>query len=177
MSWWFWALVVVVLVIGYLSQVAGRLDRLHIRVDKARSGLDKQLLLRSAVVADIAGSGLLDPATSLVLAEAAHEARSAAPWQREEAQGELTEVLQAVFADPEDVAELRADPAGAQLLDDLAEVTRKVQLSRQFLDDAVRGCARVRSQRLVRWLRLAGRAPWPSSATFVDEPPAALGAA
>jgi len=173
-TWWFWALILVVLVALYLNQTAGRLDRLHIRVDQARAALEEQLLVRSGVASELASAGVLDPATSLVLAEAAHESRSAAPWARAQAQNDLTGVLQAAFADPEDVELARSVAGGDELLDELAGVTRKVQLASQFLDDAVRSARRVRSQRMVRWLRLAGRAPWPQVEEFADEPPAAL---
>jgi hypothetical protein len=176
-TWWFWGLLLVVLVALYLNQTAGRLDRLHIKVDQARAALDEQLLLRSSVASDVSTSGLLDPATSLVLAEAAHEARSAAAWGRAQAQSDLTGVLALAFADPEDVEMVRATAVGSDLLDELASVTRRVQLASQFLDDAVRSCARVRGQRIVRWLHLAGRAPWPAAESFDDEPPAALVAA
>jgi len=175
-TWWFWGLLLVVLVALYLNQTAGRLDRLHIRVDNARAALDEQLLLRAAAVSDLATSGLLDPASSLVLAEAAHEARVAVPWHREQPQSDLTEVLLASFADARDVAELRTEPGGRVLVDELADGARRVQLARRFLDDAVRSCARVRVRPMVRWLRLAGRAPWPQSLTFADEVPPALAA-
>ena len=111
-TWWFWGLLLVVAVALYLNQTAGRLDRLHIRVDNARAALDAQLLLRAAAVSDLATSGLLDPASSLVLAEAAHEARVAVPWHREQPQSDLTEVLVASFSDALDVAALRSEPGG-----------------------------------------------------------------
>ena len=174
MTWWFWGLVVVVAVFFYLNQTAGRLDRLHIRVDQARAALDEQLIRRSAVVSELSTSGLLDPASSLLLAEAAHEARAAAPDQRVRAQSDLTEALQVAFDDPVSVELLQAQPGGAELVTELAAVSRRVQLARGFLDDAVRSCERVRRLRFVRWLRLAGRAPWPRTETFADAPPLAL---
>jgi len=176
-TWWFWTLLAVVLVGLYLSQTAGRLDRLHIKVDQARAALEQQLLRRASVASEVAASGLLDPATSLVLAEAAHGARSAVPAGGPRAQSDLTEVLGLAFADPDDVDELTEVAGGAELLDELGSVTRRVQLAHQFHEDAVRSCARMRERRIVRWLRLAGRAPWPRSEDFADEPPAALTAA
>ena len=53
----------------YVSWRAGRIDRLHARVDMARVALDVTLLRRSSVAQELATSGLLDPATSLLLAE------------------------------------------------------------------------------------------------------------
>ena len=54
----------------YVSWRAGRIDRLHARVDIARVALDVTLLRRSSVAQELATSGLLDPATSLLLAAA-----------------------------------------------------------------------------------------------------------
>jgi hypothetical protein len=173
-TWWFWALVIAVVIGLYLSQTAGRLDRLHIRVDRARASLDEQLLRRSAVALELATSGMLDPAVSIVLGEAAHHARAASPERREAAEGDLTLALHVALEEDEDLDALREDPAGAGLIDELAAAARRVQLARQFLDDAVRSCARVREQRVVRWLRLAGRAPWPRTQVFADDPPPAL---
>ena len=42
-----------------------------------RSALDAQLVRRASVSLQLATSGLLDPATALLLADAAHEAREA----------------------------------------------------------------------------------------------------
>ena len=61
----------------YVSWRAGRIDRLHARVDMARAALDATLLRRSSVALELATSGLLDPATSLLLAGAVHGTRSA----------------------------------------------------------------------------------------------------
>src|SRR6185312_6111484 len=78
------ALTVVVIVIAiailtgvYVSWRAGRLDRLHTRVETARASLDAALVRRSAVALELGTGGLLDLATGVLLAEAAHHARSA----------------------------------------------------------------------------------------------------
>ncbi len=54
----------------YLSWTAGRLDRLYARIDAARAALDAQLLRRASVAQELATSGVLDPAASIVLYEA-----------------------------------------------------------------------------------------------------------
>ena len=59
----------------YVSWRAGRIDRLHARVEMARAALDVTLLRRSSVALELAASGLLDPATSLLLAGAVHGTR------------------------------------------------------------------------------------------------------
>lgn len=53
---------------------ASRLDRLHRKVVASRLALDSQLVRRSAAAADLAASGALDPVSSVLVAEAAHEA-------------------------------------------------------------------------------------------------------
>jgi hypothetical protein len=67
---------VAVLFLGvYVSWRAGRLDRMHTRLEAARAALDVTLVRRSSVAMELASSGFLDPATSLLLAGAAHDAR------------------------------------------------------------------------------------------------------
>lgn len=173
-AWWFWGLLAVVLVGLYLSQTAGRLDRLHVRVDRARLALDGQLLRRSAAALELAACGVLDPATSLVLGEAAARARTCGEDDRAEAEATLTLALAAALPDDDAVAAVRAIPGGAELVDELAAVTRRVELAQSFLDDAVRSCAMVRRMRLVQILHLAGRAPWPQSLVFDADPPDGL---
>jgi YebC/PmpR family DNA-binding regulatory protein len=65
----------VVLMCVYVSWRAGRLDRLHHRVDAARTALDLALVRRSSSAYELASSGLLDPATSLLLADAARRTK------------------------------------------------------------------------------------------------------
>ena len=62
----------------YISWRAGRLDRLHARLEAARFALDAALVRRSSVALELSSSGLLDPATSLLLGSVAHDARPAA---------------------------------------------------------------------------------------------------
>ena len=63
----------------YVSWRAGRIDRLHARVDMARVALDVTLLRRGSLALELATSGLLDPATSLLLAAAVHATRAGDP--------------------------------------------------------------------------------------------------
>ena len=84
----------------YVSWRAGRIDRLHARVEMARTALDVTLLRRSSVALELATSGLLDPATSLLLASAVHGTR---PGQdndrpRDLAESDLTRALRAAFS-------------------------------------------------------------------------------
>lgn len=168
------AVVLVVFVI-YLGMTAGRLDHLHRRIDAAAATLDAHLLRRSTVCTELAASGLLDPASSLVLASAAHEASRAdlPDAERMQAESDVTAALLAAL-EPDDIAELAAHPVGAELLDELDGACRRVQLSRRFYDDGVRACRQVRRQRMVRLLRLAGHTPWPQPWEMDDSAPAGL---
>ncbi|MFE3204664.1 hypothetical protein ACWGR4_35150 [Embleya sp. NPDC055664] len=169
-----WILIAVLAVGVYLSWTAGRLDRLHARVDSSRAALDAQLLRRSAVAQEIATSGLLDPASSLVLAGAAHEARNAAEEEREVAESDLTRALRFLFEDPAQADDLRARPGGEELVAELQTAVRRVPMARRFHNDAVRGARAVRRHRLVRYLRLAGHAPYPVTFEMDDEEPRTL---
>jgi hypothetical protein len=171
---WFVAVVAVALAFGlYLSWTAGRIDRLHVRIAAAKAALDAQLVRRASVTLELATSGLLDPATSVLLAGAAHEAREAEPAERELAESDLTRALRAALTEPEHLAALRDDPGGAHLLAELGASMRRAAMARRFHNDAVRATQAVRRQRLVRYLRLAGHAPMPP--TFEMDDPSADG--
>ncbi|MDH6575881.1 hypothetical protein [Kitasatospora sp. MAP5-34] len=174
MTTWIWAAIAVVLCAVYLSWTAGRLDRLHARIDTAKASLDAQLVRRASVALELATSSTLDPAASILLYEASHAARQAEDEHREVAESELSLALRAVFAEPEQVAALIAAPGGEAAVKELTAAVRRVPMARRFHNDAVRGARAVREHRLVRYLRLAGRAPFPLAFEMDDEPPPAL---
>ncbi|GGO82448.1 hypothetical protein [Wenjunlia tyrosinilytica] len=166
---------VAVLVVGvYLSWTAGRLDRLHARIDAARAALDAQLLRRASVAQELATSGLLDPAASIVLYQAAHAARAAEDEQREVAESELSQSLRAVFGEAGQVEAVGQAPGGTEAITELTAGVRRVPMARRFHNDAVRAARAVRRHRLVRYFRLAGHAPFPMTFEMDDEPPAPL---
>src|ERR1700722_9299710 len=144
----------------YISWRAGRLDRLHARLEAAPAALDAALVRRSAVALELASSGLLDPATSVLLAGAAHDAR-AARTAREQPESDLTRNLRAVFSQPE----FRGAPAGSEAaeerLTELEGSAHQVFLARKFYNDAVAATQAARRRWLARALRLAGSAPSP----------------
>jgi hypothetical protein len=174
--WWFWLVIGVVLLAGYVTATSNRLDRLHARLDATRAALDAQLLRRAAVTLEIAASGMLDPATSVLLACAGHEARAAsgADGDREVVESRLTVALRAAFDDPDEAQTLAEDPAGLALLGELDAATTKVLLARRFSNDAVTATLAIRRYRLVRWLRLAGHVPPPTFFEMDDARPAHL---
>jgi cell division protein FtsB len=177
--------VAVLLVLGwYLSYSAARLDRLHHRVETLRAALDAQLARRAAAAVEAAP--LLDPATGLLVADAAAEAlaagetRSETEWleaggQAEEIENDLTRALHVAFGDPREVAVLReATPLAAQSLYLLAQACTRVQLARRFHNDAVAAAVRVRRKPVVRWTRLAGHAAMPTMVEIDDSVPPGL---
>jgi len=154
-------IVVAVAIVGvYVSWRAGRLDRLHARLEAARASLDAALVRRSSVALELASSGLLDPATSLLLAGAAHEARSA-PSGQELPQSDLTRALRAVFGQPGFRASVTSRDGAEELLTELEGAAHQVFLARKFYNEAVSAVISARRRFLVRALRLAGRAPVP----------------
>ena len=167
------AIAALAVVLLLLSWTAGRLDRLHNRVETARAALDAQLFHRSGTALEVATAGVLDPAAALVLLEAAHEARAADPRQREAAESDLTKALAAVFDNAEQAAKLRAtDP---ELAEELATACRRVELARRFHNDVAASAGTLRRRRLVRWFGLSGHAATPPMVELDDAPPRGLG--
>lgn len=174
---WIVIIATVAVLLGvYLSWTAGRIDRLHARVEAARAVLDAQLLRRSGAALDVATGGLLDPASAVLVADAATRARTVAGGDHEQAESDLTAALSAALDDAEFVARLRKEEGAEAALDELAAACRRVGHARRFHNDTVRSTRRLRSKVLVRWLRLAGHAPWPETVEFDDSVPPALGA-
>lgn len=191
---WLLVVLLVAVVAWYLSFSASRLDRLHHRVEGARSALDAQLVRRAEAALELATSGGLDPAAGLLVAGAAADALAAgepdgdvtadelaqdqhtslharlAPDGREQAESDLTRALQ-VALDDEIVAALASHEVGRRLLDRLVAACRRVQLARRFHNEAVVDVRRVRRKRVVRWARLAGHAELPRTVEFDDELP------
>jgi hypothetical protein len=141
---------------AYCSWTAGRLDRLHHRVATARASLETELARRAALVVEMAGSGVLDPASSLLLLDAAHRARTADCDERERAESALTRAIGATVTDVEPWAT------------ELGTATRRVQLARRFHNDIVGSARDLRRRRIVTWFHLAGHAPMPTTIELED---------
>jgi hypothetical protein len=178
------AVVLVLFVLGAsLSWIATRLDILHARVAGTRETLQTQLTSRSAAVLELAAGGVLDPATSLVVADAANRARTALTAAGEQgirspaaarAQSTLTNALQISLSDPDEVAELAAEPQARETLADVLDAARRVELAHRFHDDAVTLTLQRRTSAVVRIFHLAGHAPLPEIVHFADAPPTGL---
>ncbi|NMR20121.1 hypothetical protein [Cellulomonas fimi] len=184
----------VVLLLGWAFWVeASRLDRLHRKVAASRTVLDVQLVRRATVAAELGASGVMDPVSSLVVAEAAFASLEAsgrtAPADaavladlpptpavdRGLVESELSATLRTALGDAAEVTLLREEPSAAELLDELAAAWYRVQLARRFHNEAVVQTQRVRAKPLARALRLAGRAPRPQTVELDDAWPEGLG--
>lgn len=160
-----------------LSALASRIDRLHHRIDLARASLDTQLVRRARAAEALALSGLVDPASAVVLARAAGNCRNADPQdpaERGVVESEMSRDLREVLADPEGIEALRGSIDGRELVDDLASACQQVMLARRFHNDAAQATRLLRSGRLVRLFRLAGNAPLPDMVEMDDAMPPAL---
>ncbi len=170
-----WVVVVLVsLIVWYLSQQAGRLDRLHHRIDMSRATLDTNLAKRSGIVLELASSELFDPVTSAVLAQGAHDALDdddLTSQSRLDTENNLSEMLRDAIDSmhPITARDQRLDEM--KLLADLENVSNRVVLTYRFMGEAVDDCLAIRTQHLVRLLHLAGQAPIPKKIELDVEPP------
>jgi hypothetical protein len=174
----------VVLMCVYVSWRAGRLDRLHHRVDAARTALDLALVRRSSSAYELASSGLLDPATSLLLADAAGRTKDgggpaaadgpladsapkdSAPKDsalyRELAESDLTRALRAAFSQPQFRESLAEVDGAGELVSEVEAAAHQVFLARKFYNDIAARTIEAQRRPLVRTFRLAGHASVPA---------------
>jgi hypothetical protein len=138
-----------VLVAAYLSWTAGRLDRLHARLDAAEAALDAQLV-RRAVAAEALPRSLLGERADGLRATA-RAARTVDRSGREAVENDLSRLLRRLGLEID-------EPEAAELV----RAVVGVSLARQFYNDAVRDTRAVRFKPIVRALRLAGRRPMPT---------------
>ncbi|GAB2623956.1 hypothetical protein [Pseudactinotalea suaedae] len=173
----------VVAIVGLvLVNLAQRVDRLHRRVISSRAVLEAQLVRRAETAGNLARTGRLDAASTLIVAEAAWNAAVQAPrlvggasdladtgMERGLVESELTIDLRAALGDAEDLTALRADPVAAAPLADLEQAAYRAQLARRFHNDAVVATQRLRQNPLVRVFHLAGRAAMPVTFEMDDD--------
>jgi len=139
----------------YVTWTAGRLDRLHARVDASWAALDAALVRRAAAARAVA-AGLEDPWAGEALAAAATAALEAAPADRERVENDLSRALKAAL--PLVSQGVPADAATAEL----RAAASRVGLARSFHNAAVNDTRAIRLRRLPRALRLAGRRAMPA---------------
>jgi len=156
------AIFFIALAAWYLSYSATRLDRLHHRVETSWANLDGLLQRRAAIAIEIARSEISDPASSLLLTFAAHQAREASVRDRSQAETGLSGALGILLETSEDVSgENEKD-----LLRELSELTEKIRMAISMHVDAVTRTQLVRRKLINRIFRLAGTAPLPVTYEF-----------
>jgi hypothetical protein len=170
---WLEAAVVVVatVFVGFVMLCSGRarrLDRLHVRTEAARAGLESALERRAAAALGVAvavETGAVEddanPAAGparLRIAVAAARAARLGDADREVAENTLGRVL----------ADLDRSVLPPDLLEELVDAEQLLVLARRVHNDAVRDTRMLRSRRMVRWLRLAGSARMPEYFEIAD---------
>lgn len=153
---------ILLLTLWYLSFLATRLDRLHHRVETSWANLDGLLQRRAAIALQIAHSDFIDPASSMLLTSAAHQARDAAMADRSSAEMALSGALKLLLID----GEIHASSREQLLLDDLTKLTAKIAIAIAIHTDAVSSTQAVRKKFAIKVFRLAGRAPLPVTYEF-----------
>jgi hypothetical protein len=163
--------------------------RASVAVELGTSGLldpVTSVIVTGAAVSALEAGGEPEPGTALppeLSAElsapprpssSVRRAEVAGPVNRGQVESELTAALRQVLDDPADVAALRAEPPGDELVEELASAWYRLQLARRFHNNAVAHTRAARRRPLVRVLRLAGSAPEPTTAELDDEWPAGL---
>ena len=197
-----WSVVVLLVglavVIGWVLYVrAVRVDRLHRQVLGSRATLEAQLVHRAEAAADLATTRALDPASSLLLAQAAREALDAegpivddgldpsprldaapvngaaggvTPTTRSRAliESDLSRVLRTVVCESAR-RDLTEDPLSAPALGRLDRACSRLVLARRFHNTHVSEAQALRGRLLVRVCHLAGRAPMPQTFDADDD--------
>ena len=171
MTWTIVVLVVLAVVLWsfYLSWRASRLDRLHNRAEAAHTALDLALVRRASAAAELASSGVLDPATSLLLADAALRTRQVESAERDLAESDLTKSLRATLGEPGFSAELAGDEGAAALVAEVKAAAQQVFIARKFYNDVAGRTIDARRRPLARIARLAGGAKQPEFFDMDDE--------
>jgi hypothetical protein len=146
----------------YLSFLATRLDRLHHRVETSWANLDGLLQRRAAIAIEIARSEIADPASSLLLTFAAHQAREASVKDRSQAETGLSGALGILLETSTSVQSL----AEQDLLRELSELNAKIKVAIALHVESVNRAQLIRSKWIIKTFRLAGRAPLPVTYEF-----------
>lgn len=158
----FFLISLALLVFWYLSFSAGRLDRLHHRVETSWATLDSLLQRRAAIALEVARSAVTDPATSLLLTASAYQARSADIEDRSSAESVLSGALGMMLAEREIIV-AKSDQV---LLSELVQLTDKIKVAISIHVESVTRTQLIRRKLVFRLFRLAGKAPLPVTYEF-----------
>lgn len=160
-----WVVVGMILIACYVTWTAGRLDRLHARVDASWAALDAQLVRRAAAAQRLLALLPRGPEAAR-LEQSVSAALHTAEQGREGVENDLSRALRQA------VPLLPQGDEPRQALDELEAAAGRVGLARSFHNSAVQDTRVVRRRRLPRALRLAGRRELPA---FFDVDDTALG--
>ena len=158
-------IIIVAFFAWYLSYSATRLDRLHHRVETSWANLDSLLQRRAAIAIEIARSEISDPAASLLLTFAAHQARAASVKDRSQAESGLSGALGILLERADEISGANEKA----LVRELQELTAKIKMAIAIHVDAVNRTTMVRAKPVIRLFRLAGNAPEPIVYEFEDD--------
>jgi hypothetical protein len=158
-GWLVFAVLAAVLLTMWVTFTLTRMDRLHARVDAAQAALDAQLVRRAAALQRVAESDDSDLSAQLNARyeQIALDALAALDGQRQATENAVGRALR-------ELAE-QSYQLPAQAAAELSEAASRVLIARRFYNDAVRDTRTLRSGRMPRLLRLAGRRGMP---TFFD---------
>lgn len=149
--------ILIAMIAWYLSYSATRLDRLHHRVETSWANLDGLLQRRAAIAIEIARTEISDPAASLLLTFAAHQARDANMRDRSQAETGLNGALEILLeGDHNNFQEKELE-----LINELKDLNEKIEMGIAIHVDAVNRTIKVRKKPIIRLFRLAGSAPEP----------------
>ncbi|MEW6226444.1 MAG: hypothetical protein AB1627_17625 [Chloroflexota bacterium] len=143
--------VLFVLAVLYVSWTAGRLDRLHARVDAAWAALDAALVRRAAAARAVAAALPAGPQAAALERAARATLGSGGPEGREALENDLSRALRTAMP---------VLPPAVDLTE-LEQAATRVGLARAFHNAAVRDTRVVRLRRIPRALRLAGHRELP----------------
>ena len=152
-------LIILLLALGWrLSWLATRVDRAHARAERTWAALDAALVRRAQRATELVQSPGVDPATALLVSDAA--AAALEPdldhQEREQAESDLSHVIEVVGPT------LTTGPDG------LVAEQHRASLSRRLHNDAVATARALRRRRVVRTFRLAGHAAEPQPFEMAD---------
>lgn len=155
-GWLVFAVVLAALLSMWVTFTLTRLDRLHARVDAAGAALDAQLVRRAAALlhaAEASDSGLDEQLRIKCESVAQAALNTSDAGQRQGLENAVGRTLTEVAA--------RGAGLRPEAVDELREGAARVQVARRFFNDAVRDTRSLRTRRMPRLLRLAGRRAMP----------------
>ena len=144
--------IIVALIMGWrITWLATRVDRANVRAERTWAALDAALVRRAQRALELVLIPGIDPATALLISDAANGALEAnlSRRDRERAESDLSNVLDAIVPMlPNGSGKLESERAGASI-------------GRRVHNDAVATVLSLRRRYTVRALQLAGRAAAP----------------